>query len=49
MRNIALWIIDNVPLGQLSPYVFAYGIGCSDFKKKKEGENINKEQALKYD
>ena len=27
MRKFAMWLVNNVPLGKLAPYVFGFAIG----------------------
>ena len=27
MRKFALWLVNNVPLGRLAPYIFGFSIG----------------------
>lgn len=27
MRRFAMWLVDNVPLGKLAPYIFGFAIG----------------------
>lgn len=34
MRKLAMWIIDNIPIGFLAPHVFAFAIGCKKYKSK---------------
>lgn len=38
MRKMLLWIVDNVPLGKLAPWVFALAIGKMPRKKEKDRE-----------
>jgi hypothetical protein len=34
MRRFLMWLIDNVPLGRLAPYVFGLAIGKMPKKVK---------------
>ena len=27
MRKFAMWLVNNIPLGRLAPYVFGFAIG----------------------
>lgn len=27
MKKFAMWLVDNVPLGRLTPYIFGFAIG----------------------
>jgi len=33
MKNLAMWLINNVPLGRLAPYVLGYAIGAKKWKR----------------
>ena len=33
MRKLAMWLINNVPVGPLAPYIFAYAIGANSWEK----------------
>ena len=34
MRRILFWIVDNIPLGKLAPYVFGLAVGRKPQKVK---------------
>ena len=49
MNRFLLWVIDNIPLGFLAPYVFGMAIGRKPIiikKKTKEVQNIRKDNML---
>lgn len=33
MRKAAIWILTNIPVGKLAPYLFAFAIKAKRFKK----------------
>lgn len=46
MRNVLLWLVQNVPLGKLAPYILGLAVGSNPRRKKtkcfyclKEGNN----------
>jgi len=39
MRKIAMWLINNIPLGKLAPHIFGYAIGATSWAKVSKYEN----------
>ena len=39
MSRFLLWLVDNVPLGKLAPYVFGLAIGRLPKKNKRSVQN----------
>ena len=33
MRKLAMWLIDNIPLGRFAPYIFKFAIGVTSWKR----------------
>ena len=33
MRKIAMWIINNIPVGRLAPHIFGFAIGATNWKR----------------
>jgi len=33
LQKIAFWLAWNVPLGRLSPHLFAFAIGCKNYHR----------------
>jgi hypothetical protein len=40
MSRFLMWLIDNVPMGRLAPYVFGLAIGRWPHKVKKTSNKI---------
>lgn len=38
MRKVLFWIVDNIPLGKLAPYVFGLALGSKPQKVKEEDD-----------
>lgn len=41
MRRILFWMVWNVPLGKLAPYVLALAMGSKPIKKENMEESTN--------
>lgn len=34
LRGVAMWMVFNIPLGRLAPYVFGFAIGSKPARKE---------------